>query len=746
MKKSSKYGKLVYLFELDSVRKTDEEIIIGQKTLFDEIVSNGNTVVLTYNQLVDSRGFYSLFDNQDYYDNLLKLFEAGCIKISQFGELRTISQYILNTIDDNKSFIYSALPLKSNQKRLTALVRRCLLFSDLSETYGYTRLGHRTEDELRDLFVEVNETIDSTGSVYQSVSNTDLSVFQMQEIVENLYWMLSIVLRLSALHHVYLTPKKPAEYQDLRLHNYLEIVSQYDVCDDSLWNNAIKIITNLECYGKDDRTEYLVELRKLAIADSKGAQINILEYYYAESIVCLCYNYACEMSIRNISKHYDINELREKGSLAHSFRADFFSRLKQDWNGGEKACDRYLTGESNSFVEFKDLKKIPDLHEAVRMIGYFKRSGLNRENDYNGKPIPNYEYGLKRQRKSRKMTAFLSIAQRIVLCLICVFIACALEVLMNTLQDFFESKIEVSSLVFSITQTIIFLFVAETITSLLASRFKWLISLSEAIGGIGTFVGDMMHILFGKANSYQNKAIVGEHMESYSEGQPIDFIKTKSLARYRKLKLLDNSKDAFKPVSEYPIADTSSNEVVKKLLRSEELFNYKYGVVYNSNYNTLIVDPIENGEEDFYPYERVLPTNGRGVVVVAMFGEEFILLNQTRHAIRGNQLCFPRGFGEPGLSPAENAKKELKEEINAEIDDEPILLGKLTPDSGLVSSEVEVYLVCVNNYSYKEVHEGIQSLRTYTEEELSRMIQNGSIDDGFTLSAYLLYKVYKSQL
>lgn len=49
--------EFVYLFELDSVRKTDEEIIAGQKALYNEIVNNGNIVVLSYNQVVDSRGF-----------------------------------------------------------------------------------------------------------------------------------------------------------------------------------------------------------------------------------------------------------------------------------------------------------------------------------------------------------------------------------------------------------------------------------------------------------------------------------------------------------------------------------------------------------------------------------------------------------------------------------------------------------------------------------------------------------------
>ncbi len=38
------HRKYVYLFELDSVRKTDEDIIEGQKTIYNEIVQQGNIV------------------------------------------------------------------------------------------------------------------------------------------------------------------------------------------------------------------------------------------------------------------------------------------------------------------------------------------------------------------------------------------------------------------------------------------------------------------------------------------------------------------------------------------------------------------------------------------------------------------------------------------------------------------------------------------------------------------------------
>ena len=65
-KRKPQIRKNVYLFELDSVRKTDEEIEVAQNALLDEIVLNGNVVVMTYNQLVDSRGFFSLLCNEKY--------------------------------------------------------------------------------------------------------------------------------------------------------------------------------------------------------------------------------------------------------------------------------------------------------------------------------------------------------------------------------------------------------------------------------------------------------------------------------------------------------------------------------------------------------------------------------------------------------------------------------------------------------------------------------------------------------
>lgn len=155
----------VYLFELDSVRKTDEEIIAGQKALYNEIVNNGNIVVLTYNQLVDSRGFFSLLKDSEYQKYFIRLFENGAIRISQY-DIRSLSQYLINSVESEKQFIYSALPVKSSQRRLLSLIKRSLLYSDLSEIFEYSTGTNRSEKELIELFEELvdDETTSSENS------------------------------------------------------------------------------------------------------------------------------------------------------------------------------------------------------------------------------------------------------------------------------------------------------------------------------------------------------------------------------------------------------------------------------------------------------------------------------------------------------------------------------------------------------------------------------------------------------
>lgn len=146
----------IYLFELDPVRESDDEILAGLSAIHDEIVRNGNAVVLTYEQLIDSQVFFSLMADRAFYQDVLQLFRQGCIQISQSGDIRTAVQYLLRKLDrkldDRRPFL--SLPLQFTQGRLIALTRRSLLYSDLSELREYLEGGCRSDREVEGLFLQ----------------------------------------------------------------------------------------------------------------------------------------------------------------------------------------------------------------------------------------------------------------------------------------------------------------------------------------------------------------------------------------------------------------------------------------------------------------------------------------------------------------------------------------------------------------------------------------------------------------
>lgn len=200
--------------------------------------------------------------------------------------------------------------------------------------------------------------------------------------------------------------------------------------------------------------------------------------------------------------------------------------------------------------------------------------------------------------------------------------------------------------------------------------------------------------------------------------------------------LMEEKPELFAPSSVYPIV--TDREIIK---RYEAESGKKIGVIYKSRFNTLVVDLID-GENGLFPYERVIPTaSGRGVVCVPVLDGKLLLLNQYRHSIRSMQFCFPRGFGENGLSSAENAKKELREETGADAL-ECIRLGEVSPDSGLIGTRCDVYLLPISDFDASLSTEGIREMKLCTLEELEKKIAAGEIDDGFSLSAFALYKAY----
>lgn len=107
--------------------------------------------------------------------------------------------------------------------------------------------------------------------------------------------------------------------------------------------------------------------------------------------------------------------------------------------------------------------------------------------------------------------------------------------------------------------------------------------------------------------------------------------------------------------------------------------------------------------------------------------------------MRDFQYSLPRGYGETKLSAAENARKEIREELGAEATNIRYL-GECVANSGLSGDRVSIYTCNVNNIQINPKDEGIIAHILVSEAELNAMIQKGEINDGFTMSAYALYK------
>lgn len=162
------------------------------------------------------------------------------------------------------------------------------------------------------------------------------------------------------------------------------------------------------------------------------------------------------------------------------------------------------------------------------------------------------------------------------------------------------------------------------------------------------------------------------------------------------------------------------------------------GAVYESPWHIMVVDLVTSDGKKCFAYERLMPAVKKGAVVaLTMCGEKYILLNQYRHALRGMQYSFPRGFAEKGLSPEENLRKELGEELGAETE-EVKFLGDVVANSGVAGDKVSVYLCRLKSFETHEHYEGIKNVEAFSRGELQKMIREGKITDGFTLSALQL--------
>lgn len=352
---------LVYLYELDSVRKSEQEILIGQRALFEEIAVRGNQVVLSFNQLTDSRAFLCALDYKPYYDAIIKLIKNGSITFTAYyaNGTKIVSspiQYIVNALDKEinrnkkkEGFIFSALPVEYKNKQLLKYIRDAILYRD---TNVVTKLIQIKEKRIK--------AVDVPDINASCINNVE--VWELKSVLSYIKLLLAITEEplecISPLKKDKNSANEPyvfSKYMDmiLRDNELKTALTEYGVTE-KVFQEALVLLkqvrNGLSTYNKDvdNRSAWLKRLEKF---NTESGEL-------AEVIVNLCYNYTIEASIKGVIGH----------ASNLSFIERFRRRLVDYWK--EYLQGYHVLHRKAEDIQFRKVKKcyLPKWTTAVRIV------------------------------------------------------------------------------------------------------------------------------------------------------------------------------------------------------------------------------------------------------------------------------------------------------------------------------------------------------------------------------------------
>jgi ADP-ribose pyrophosphatase len=223
-----------------------------------------------------------------------------------------------------------------------------------------------------------------------------------------------------------------------------------------------------------------------------------------------------------------------------------------------------------------------------------------------------------------------------------------------------------------------------------------------------------------------------------------------------------NMKDYFELLHNHPELVQNNDQLLRILLDPIEIAQWQVqrrselaakgqplawadiGIILDDPYFMVIRDLVEFPDGRLNGYSRVISQadlrEGRGAVVLPVYQGKIMLLRQFRHATRQWHYEVPRGYGEPHLAAAVNARKEIEEETGgkiARLED----LGTFHNNTGLEGHPVSLFFAELASVGAQEKNEGIESFVWLSTGEIEQWIADGTITDGFTVAVYTKAKL-----
>jgi len=168
-------------------------------------------------------------------------------------------------------------------------------------------------------------------------------------------------------------------------------------------------------------------------------------------------------------------------------------------------------------------------------------------------------------------------------------------------------------------------------------------------------------------------------------------------------------------------------------------------VLENSHWSYCI-DDFSIGENYKSEYHYV-HTNGSSLIIPVLENNKLLMVEQYRYLNRKASLEFPCGSIEKGLSPIENAQKELREETGF-FSNEMSLIGEFSPYTG-ASDEICSVFIGKNLTKQplpKDPTEIDIKVIELSVNEIEKLMNENKIWDGLTLAAWTLSKNFIKQI
>lgn len=172
-------------------------------------------------------------------------------------------------------------------------------------------------------------------------------------------------------------------------------------------------------------------------------------------------------------------------------------------------------------------------------------------------------------------------------------------------------------------------------------------------------------------------------------------------------------------------------DMTEKTLASREVYR---GRIIRVREDTVL---LPNGKEG----RREVVEHPGGVGILALDGDDVLLVRQYRYAFSRVLTEIPAGKREPGEEPSVTARRELKEEIGAEAE-KWTELGALIASPGCYGETLYLYLAQELTFgaTHPDEDEFLDALRMPFDQAVEQCMR-GELTDAKTVAALLKAKI-----